>query len=132
VCLGGSLLLGCSSDAGPSAPTPAPSNDPVEVVASLPEVAPDERSPALVRAQGIIEASCGGCHRSDLESAVPEALAVFDLWDPQWLARLDDAQHESMLVRLEDQGTPEPEIALVRAAIAEAQAQRAAPDRPRC
>ncbi len=122
----GSITLGCDEDRERAtapvatearvAPPPAPPA----------AVAPP--SPALVAAQAVIEERCGDCHRSDLVTAVPEALAVFDLWDPEWLARLDDTAHESMVNRLEDIEVEPEELASVRAAIAEVQGARLDPD----
>jgi hypothetical protein len=122
----GSIALGCAEDRE-RAPAPEPA------VEAAPRVKPEPvvvaaPSAALVAAHAVIEATCGECHRSDLETAVPAALAVFDLWDPQWLARLDDAAFASMMTRLEDQGVAPEDQASVRAAIAEVQGARLDPD----
>lgn len=123
----GSLAAACDEDGG-RIPAYAP------IVAVAPPPAPVEPrvaappSAALVAAHAVIEESCGACHRSDLDTAVPEALAVFDLWDPEWLARLDDIQLASVMTRLEDQGALPQDLARVRAAIAEVQGRRMDPD----
>jgi hypothetical protein len=125
----GSIALGCAEDrerapapaAVPAVEPTAPQVQPEPVVAAAP-------SAALVAAHAVIEATCGECHRSDLETAVPAALAVFDLWDPEWLVRLDDAALASMMTRLEDQGVAPEDQASVRAAIAEVQGARLDPD----
>jgi hypothetical protein len=122
----GSIALGCAEDRERA---PAPAAMPVVEAAPQPEpVVVAAPSAALVAAHAVIEATCGECHRSDLETAVPAALAVFDLWDPQWLARLDDAAFASMMTRLEDQGVAPEDQASVRAAIAEVQGARLDPD----
>ena len=123
----GSIALGCAEDRErPAVPAAvveatAPRVQAEPVVTAAP-------SAALVAAHAVIEATCGECHRSDLETAVPAALAVFDLWDPEWLARLDDAAFASMMTRLEDQGVAPEDQASVRAAIAEVQGARLDPD----
>jgi cytochrome c5 len=122
----GSIALGCAEDRERA---PAPAAMPVVEAAPQPEpVVVAAPSAALVAAHAVIEATCGECHRSDLETAVPAALAVFDLWDPQWLARLDDAAFASMMTRLEDQGVAPEDQASVRAAIAEVEGARLDPD----
>ena len=51
----------------------------------------------------ILEENCGSCHISSYATAVPKALAVFDLLDEDWSRNMTDAQLASMLVRLSDQ-----------------------------
>lgn len=75
-----SLLAGCAS-----APRP-------------PEGAPAAEGAALTR--DLLVARCGQCHRSDLPSAVPKALAVFDLTEDLWYARLSGEQTDRLLGRL--------------------------------
>jgi hypothetical protein len=128
LCIAGWLVAACGADDREQARRVAPA---VVAAPAVAEPAIDVvigRSPTLVAAQGVVEETCGGCHRSDLDTAVPEALAVFDLWDPQWLARLDDARLDSLMFRLDDQGIAEADLARVRAAIVEVQARRVDPD----
>ena len=48
----------------------------------------------------ILERHCGLCHIRDYPTARPGALAVFDLRDPDWSARMSDAQLRSASFRL--------------------------------
>ena len=48
----------------------------------------------------LLAAHCGNCHRRDLPTAVPGALAVFDLLDNPWYGRLRDDQYSELLVRV--------------------------------
>jgi hypothetical protein len=64
------------------------------------------RSAAQVReglrddARLILEQHCGVCHVRDSPGAVPGALAVYDLREPEWSARMSDAQLRSATWRL--------------------------------
>jgi hypothetical protein len=48
----------------------------------------------------ILERYCGLCHIRDSPTAIPGALAVFDLREPDWSARMSDAQLRSAAWRL--------------------------------
>jgi hypothetical protein len=61
------------------------------------ELAPPEFSAALTK--GFADA-CGSCHDSRLRTAKPEALAIFDLADPQWLVGLPEARRACTLDRM--------------------------------
>jgi hypothetical protein len=61
------------------------------------ERAPPEFSAALTK--GFADA-CGSCHDSQLDTAKPEALAIFDLADPQWLVALPEARRACTLDRI--------------------------------
>jgi mono/diheme cytochrome c family protein len=44
--------------------------------------------------------TCGSCHRSDLPTAKPNALAVFDLTKDPWWATIKDDQYDALLRRV--------------------------------
>src|SRR5262245_56088696 len=48
----------------------------------------------------ILERHCGRCHIREYPTAVPRALAVFDLREPEWSRRMSDAQLTSAVWRL--------------------------------
>jgi hypothetical protein len=48
----------------------------------------------------VLERYCGECHVRDNPTALPGALAVFDLREPDWSARMSDAQLRSAAWRL--------------------------------
>lgn len=52
----------------------------------------NERDPLRERSRAILEASCGTCHLPELDTSLPAALAVFDLSERDWSARMSDAQ----------------------------------------
>jgi len=51
-------------------------------------------------ARDVLVLHCGRCHRSDLDTAIPGALAVFDLTQERWDATLTSEQREGLLRRL--------------------------------
>jgi hypothetical protein len=63
-----------------------------------PQVAPAGEGAALTR--DLLAARCGTCHRSDLPTAVPGALAVFDLTEELWYTRISPEQADRLLARL--------------------------------
>ena len=59
----------------------------------VPNARPPERIDALrVDARAITAPKCGFCHIASLDSAIPEALAVFDYDQPAWTARMTAEQ----------------------------------------
>ena len=54
-----------------------------------------ERARAVLKAQ-----RCGSCHDSAVSTENPRALAVYDLLEPDWPARMSDAQLPKLLSRL--------------------------------
>ncbi len=56
---------------------------------------------------------CGECHASHRPTALPPALAVFDLDRPDWPQHFDASRFEVALARLQDK--PEADQALFRA-----------------
>ena len=51
-------------------------------------------------ARDVLAQHCGNCHRGDLPTAVPGALAVFDLLENPWYGRLTPKQLDSILLRV--------------------------------
>jgi hypothetical protein len=47
-----------------------------------------------------LERHCGACHIRDEPTALPRALAVYDLREPDWSARMNDAQLHDAVTRL--------------------------------
>jgi mono/diheme cytochrome c family protein len=68
--------------------------------------------------------TCGSCHRSDLPTAKPNALAVFDLTKDPWWATIKDDQYDALLKRVagtsgiadEDRAAIETFVAAIRPA----------------
>jgi hypothetical protein len=48
----------------------------------------------------ILTRHCGKCHQGDLPTAVPAALAVFNLLEDPWYGRLTREQYDGMLMRI--------------------------------
>ena len=72
-------------------------------------------------ARDILVYHCGGCHRSDLPTGLPGALAVFDLTDAQWYRGLGPEQLESALRRLRAKDDLDPrDLATMEAFVASA------------
>ena len=51
-------------------------------------------------ARDILVRHCGECHRGDLPTAVPGALAVFDVLEDPWYGRLAPKQFDGVLLRI--------------------------------
>ena len=74
----GLFLLGCADAA---------------TVTSSPERATaTQRDRLRDDARLVLEANCGQCHIRDYDTALPRALAVFDLSELEWSATMSDAQ----------------------------------------
>jgi len=56
---------------------------------------PTARARAVLRSSG-----CGSCHDSGVSAENRAALAVYDLVEPEWPARMSDAQLPKLLGRL--------------------------------
>ena len=69
-------------------------------------VADTERPALLDRTREIVRPHCGSCHTTSSPQAVPAALAVYDLEQSDWGARMSTGQlatfHRSILRKLED------------------------------
>jgi len=62
---------------------------------------------------------CGRCHRSDLDTSLKGALAVFDLTTPVWYANLRPDQYDGILERVHETGAIGPEdVATLEAFVA--------------
>ena len=59
-------------------------------------VVPSDREAA----RSVLERHCGVCHREDSPRANPKALAVFNLNEPEWAARMSGAQMRDVVGRL--------------------------------
>jgi hypothetical protein len=55
----------------------------------------------------ILERHCGQCHIREYPTALPGALAVYDLREPNWSARMTDAQLRNALWRLDEPLPPD-------------------------
>jgi len=111
-------LAGCGGEAAAEPAAPA------SIAAPPPE--PPAPSPELVlreRARLVLESRCGQCHIGAYDSAIPGALAVFDLAELEWDARLTAEQLDDLNVRMERDLGPDGEALGVtpedRATIAE-------------
>jgi hypothetical protein len=96
------LLVLVSSCAAPqNAPAERPAlvetAQPEPVVLTKVDRTPPELSAALTTA---FADGCGSCHDSRLRSAKPEALAIFDLVDANWLVELPEARRQCTLNRI--------------------------------
>jgi hypothetical protein len=71
---------------------------------SPPAVQTDSKAPAITADEAavhsILDRYCARCHDRTLSTAKPAALAVFDLEDADWTARMTDAQLRESAVRL--------------------------------
>ena len=104
VVLGLGLGLGCAHGArAPAGREPAP--PPTQTAA----------------ARDVLVHHCGSCHRSDLPTARPGALAIFDLTDDLWYAGLRQDQLDSALRRLQNlEGIDPRDLAVMEAFVATA------------
>jgi len=50
----------------------------------------------------VLEEHCGSCHIGTYDTAIPGALAVYDLSQVDWASNLDLAQMKSIVSRLDD------------------------------
>jgi hypothetical protein len=60
----------------------------------------DERTRLGEAARAVLDTHCGACHHRHLATALPGALAVYDLDEAEWPARMSDAQLDSAVWRL--------------------------------
>lgn len=118
-------LAACGGEAG-AEPLPAPEADP-----RAPEIALRDR------ARLVLESRCGQCHIGAYDTALPRALAIFDLSEVEWDARLGSAQLDDLNVRMErglgpdgeDLGVTEEERRVIAEYVAAAHARRGDPTR---
>jgi hypothetical protein len=90
------VAAGCRRAAPPAAPQPATP----PAAAAAPVVAVAAVNPHREEAREILTMHCGKCHRSDLPTAKAKALAVYDLTEADWSARMSRPQLEDALGRL--------------------------------
>ena len=72
----------------------APSH--VETQRTEPKTVRSDGNPWGQPAREVLIQHCGRCHRSDLPTALPRALAVFDLSEDLWFGRMTDRQLEEL------------------------------------
>jgi hypothetical protein len=113
-----------ASEAPPTAPqstaVAAPPTAPPSSVVTTP---PASAAPAAAATnpwaepvRDVLVQHCGRCHRGDLPTALPRALAIFDLTEPVWHARLLPGQYAGVLERIrENSAIPAEDIASVEA-----------------
>lgn len=82
-----------SAPNGEAAPAPVASIQADRVALSAP-------NPWSDLTRDVLSPRCGRCHRGDLPTAVPGALAIFDLTEEPWYARLHDEQFDGLLRRI--------------------------------
>lgn len=64
------------------------------------------RVDASEQARTVVARACGECHTAGLSTAVPEALAVFDVSRPGWAATMTEAQLQGLSWRLAEPMVP--------------------------
>ena len=66
---------------------------------------------SMARAREVLRSSgCGSCHDSGVSAEHRAALAVYDLVEPEWPARMSDAQLPKLLGRLKSAPAAERKI----------------------
>jgi len=94
--------------------TPAvvpPHNEPLPAEAALnaPKNSPGaDVNPWSGAARDVLAHHCGSCHQGDLPTAVPAALAVFDLLKDDWYEQLTPKQLDGVLLRIRGTKAMEP------------------------
>jgi hypothetical protein len=73
-------------------------------------VAISERDHLRDEAHVVLERWCGQCHISGYDTALPRALAVFDLADVEWSAHMSTMQLEDARTRVRERRGPEGDI----------------------
>jgi hypothetical protein len=58
-------------------------------------------NPWIEPARDVLVQSCGSCHRPELPTSKPRALAVFNLQDPMWYGTMTDDQLRSLGRRIQ-------------------------------
>ncbi len=61
---------------------------------------PDPRIVLRDRARLVLERMCGECHIGTLPTALPRALAVYDLMQPEWSAKMNPTQLRDLVERI--------------------------------
>ena len=78
-------------------------------VGCRPELNREFQNPLRDEARTVLETYCGNCHVGSYATALPKALSVYDLTEPDFAARLSPAQLSSALHRLEQDLGPDGE-----------------------
>lgn len=105
------VIAGCASTGGEArkaAFSPASAEAPLQASASSTQGASNMEprrpragaNPWSEPARTVLIAACGSCHQPGLPTSVPGALAVFDLSEDVWYARLQGQQFEGLLRRV--------------------------------
>lgn len=71
----------------------------VALLAALDGTAP-QPNPWVEPARDVLVQACGSCHRPNLPTSNPRALAVFNLHDPVWYGTMTDEQLKEMRKRI--------------------------------
>jgi mono/diheme cytochrome c family protein len=91
------------------------------VVVHAAPVTPPSRAPAPTelreQVRALAKPHCGSCHQASSSTAKSSALAVFDLDEPDWTARLQPRQYDAFLGRIKGK-LDEAQLRAVRALIA--------------
>ena len=82
---------------------------PVDGEPALAPLGDDAHRRARDDARLVLERYCGTCHISAYDTAVPGALAVYDLLDEEWAARATDLQLRDIVFRLGEPLGPDAE-----------------------
>lgn len=101
-----------STDRMPAAPVAIASATPVAGAVAAPVESPaaaPAANPWLDPAREVLVPRCGSCHRGDLPTALPKALAIFDLTHPIWNENLTPPQYDGILSRVRSAGAVTPE-----------------------
>jgi hypothetical protein len=122
-------------EAGHTAATPAPTSG----AGTTPHPDPgSEPGPVTARvvnpwaepAREVLVQYCGRCHRSDLDTSLTGALAVYDLTKPIWYANLRPDQYDGILERVHEASAIGPEDVAVLEAFVGCAKGGACPDPP--
>jgi hypothetical protein len=93
--LASTLFLACSAACAARTQVPQGPSE-----ASAPAPPRPSVNPWSDLTRDILVQRCGQCHRDDLPTRVPRALAVFDLLEDPWSARLTGEQMDELLKRV--------------------------------
>ena len=97
-------LAACATTDRASTTPPAPEQEHGE-----PPAAPASANPWAEPAREVLVQHCGRCHRSDLDTSLAGALAVYDLTRPVWYATLRPDQYDGILERVREAGAVGPD-----------------------
>src|SRR5882672_448006 len=100
-------LAACASAAPTVSTAAAPETEsaaatPAPVPAPVPTPPTRIVNPWTEPAREVLVQHCGRCHRSDLDTSLAGALAVYDLTKPVWYANLRPDQYDGILERVHE------------------------------